>query len=57
MFAPGKEPIMKNIELLKMLITEQMDRTQDEGLLDLILQLLIAESGQQALDAGVLAVG
>lgn len=48
---------MKNIECLKMLITEQMDKTQDEDLLDLILQLLLAECGQQTLDAGILGVG
>jgi hypothetical protein len=57
MFAPGKEPVMKNIECLRMLITEQLDKIQDEDLLDLILQLLITEGGQQTLDAGVLGVG
>ena len=48
---------MKNIELLKMLITEQLDKIHDEDLLDLILQLLITEGGQQPLDTGVLGVG
>lgn len=48
---------MKNIEILKALIIEQLGETNDEDLLDLILQLLIAESGQQSFDTGVLAVG
>ena len=40
-----------------MLITEQLDKIQDEDLLDLILQLLIAEGRQQSVDIGKLAVG
>lgn len=48
---------MKNIEILKSLIIEQLGVTRDEDLLDLILQLLIAEGGQQTLDTGVLGVG
>lgn len=48
---------MKNIEVLKNLIIEQLEEIHDEDLLDLILQLLIAEGRQQSVDIGKLAVG
>lgn len=37
---------MQNIEYLKDHIIEQVNRSQDEDLLDLILKLLISESGE-----------
>ena len=37
---------MQNIEYLKIEIIEQVSRLQDEDLLDLILKLLISESGE-----------
>ena len=37
---------MQNIEYLKIEIIEQVNRSQDEDLLDLILKLLISESGE-----------
>lgn len=37
---------MQNIEYLKIHIVEQVNRSQDAELLDLILKLLISESGE-----------
>lgn len=37
---------MQDIEYLKTHIIEQVERSQDEDLLDLILKLLISESGE-----------
>lgn len=37
---------MQNIEYLKTQILEQVNHVQDEDLLDLILKLLISESGE-----------
>lgn len=37
---------MQNIEYLKNHIIEQVTRSEDEDLLDLILKLLISESGE-----------
>ena len=37
---------MQNIEHLKIEIVEQVHRSEDEDLLDLILKLLISESGE-----------
>ena len=37
---------MQNIEHLKIHIVEQVNHSQDEDLLDLILKLLISESGE-----------
>lgn len=37
---------MQNIEYLKRHIIEQVSRSQDEDLLDLVLKLLISESGE-----------
>ena len=37
---------MQNIEYLKIEIIEQVSRSQNEDLLDLILKLLISESGE-----------
>lgn len=37
---------MQNIEYLKIEIIEQVNRSQDEDLLDLILKLLISENGE-----------
>lgn len=37
---------MQNIEYLKTEIVEQVHRSEDEDLLDLILKLLISENGE-----------
>lgn len=37
---------MQNTEYLKSHIIEQVNRSEDEDLLDLILKLLISESGE-----------
>lgn len=37
---------MQNIEYLKIHVIEQVNRSQDAELLDLILKLLISESGE-----------
>lgn len=37
---------MQNIEYLKTHIIEQVKKSEDEDLLDLILKLLISESGE-----------
>lgn len=37
---------MQNTEYLKIHIIEQVKRSEDEDLLDLILKLLISESGE-----------
>lgn len=37
---------MQNIEHLKIHIVEQVNHSQDEDLLDLILKLLISENGE-----------
>lgn len=37
---------MQNIEYLRSQIIEQVNRSQDADLLDLILKLLISESGE-----------
>ena len=58
MFAPGKEPAMSTVDqIIKSLIIEQLEKTKDTDLLDLIYKLLVTESGQQPLDTGVLRVG
>lgn len=38
-------------QLIKRLIIERLEQTDDIGLLDFILKLLISESGEQKLDA------
>ena len=45
---PGKKGVaaMQNIESLKTHIIEQVEHSQDEALLDLILKLLIFENGE-----------
>lgn len=44
---PGERSlVMQHTEYLKIHIIEQVKKTQDEDLLDLILKLLISESGE-----------
>lgn len=44
-------------ELLQEMIISQIQRTTDPDLLDLVYKLLLAESDEQLLDAGVLVGG
>lgn len=48
---------MLNIEQLKNQIKDLLDTTNDAELLDLVFKLLLSESGDDGLDAGVLVSG
>ena len=47
MFAPVKgDPRMKSIDHLKALLVEQIEKTDDADLLDLLLKIVTAEARQ-----------
>lgn len=49
--------IFINIEILRDLITAQVQKETDTDLLDFIYKLLLQESGNDALDAGIVLCG
>lgn len=56
MFHARKGPAM-TIDYLKTLVIEQVQNADDADLLDFVLKLLISESRDQGLDAGILVSG